>query len=627
MNQNKKSRACLLVLVYIVGVVAALFLTTCISLPFSNPWSIKGPLTEKEYNPLNNVVKFVLLVAVPSMVLLLVSINRKARGILFANTGFLAPRGFSEVSESPSHNRKYLFFVSLVLCILVGINIPTYHSHGSFDSFHEGESLGASVSWTDGKTPYKEIIFVHGIFQDPLRAVVAYKLFGRSIGSVRTLESILKICAFLLLFIFALLLFEGNYLYAYCLLLLLILLSALKFVTIMPREVTTFSFLAVTASFSEILAARTNISKTKTCAKLFLFSFIPLISFCYSIDRGFYLLATYCILCPIILYCCYNKRFGLYSFVCSALGLLSGVAFMGVLLRWEFRAFFDFVFFTMPKYKELMDGYVYPLAKPLFILPILLVSLSSYWMTYRYMQAPDKSCAGSSGTWNYIKTHFMEICLLIMSVFYFRSALGRSDWDHVRYSSAIICILSTYIVVRHFAHQRVMSSDKCKRFVTYSIVLSISFIVGLSIFRTNSKGLLIENFPLKKSDSAFIPSHYAQTISFLKNTLADKESFFTMTSEGSWYYFVGKSCPTRFPVVWLAMPPFYQREIVRDLKRNNVKFILYRNHHPANRIDGFTSQERLPIIDTYLKANYRYFKTIDDNELWVKKKSAAYSDR
>jgi hypothetical protein len=45
-----------------------------------------------------------------------------------------------------------------------------------------------------------------------------------------------------------------------------------------------------------------------------------------------------------------------------------------------------------------------------------------------------------------------------------------------------------------------------------------------------------------------------------------------MTSEGSWYYFIEKACPTRFPVVWFASTTFYQEEIVSDLKNNNVKY-------------------------------------------------------
>ena len=116
-----------------------------------------------------------------------------------------------------------LFILSVIFVLIMALNIPTYHSFDKYaDSFHEGESLGTAMSYMAGKVPYKETIFMHGIFQDPLRSVLAFKLFGKSIGSARTLESILKISSFVLLFILLLKLFQQNYLYAYITFLILI---------------------------------------------------------------------------------------------------------------------------------------------------------------------------------------------------------------------------------------------------------------------------------------------------------------------------------------------------------------------------------------------------------------------
>ena len=125
--------------------------------------------------------------------------------------------------------------------------------------------------------------------------------------------------------------------------------------------------------------------------------------------------------------------------------------------------------------------------------------------------------------------------------------------------------------------------------------------------------------PVNASDDFFIPDNYKGTINFLRVNLEADESFFTLTSEASWYYFIDKPCPTRFQVVWFAMPLFYQNEVVDDLKSGKVKYIILRNNHWANKIDGFDNEVRLPVVISYIKQNYIFYKRIDDNEIWIKK--------
>jgi hypothetical protein len=624
-KQHSKDRIFVLSLIFIISFTAAFIIAKHIYLPFKNPWNIIGLLPTIKFNPLNNIIRFMLMVGCPSLILFLISISPKADKLFHTDS----PQNHNKTLINDADTKtgstfSYLLFAgSLLICILVALCVPTYTSNGDFDSFHEGEALGPSISLINGKLPYKDFIFVHGIFQDPLRAVTAYKLFGKSIGSVRTLESIMKICTFLLFFVFALKLFKGNYFYAYLLFLLLIILIICKppFIVLMPRDITTFAFLYFTASLYSELAAGNNTAKLKNAVSFFCFSFLPIASFGYSIDRGFYISATYCILCPIILYGCRHKKLVSYYCIWAASGLLAGMIFLGILLRWQFGAFIDFVFLTFPKYKELMDGMVYPLtvSKPILLLPIIFISLALYWMTCRYIQLLRISDSFFTGSRKYIKTYFMEICLLIMSVFYFRNALGRAEDIHVSYSSAPILILWIYILVRHYEHRLYLIRPNGRKYLTALIVPAVVMIVFYSLFEINHNSLLTENFPLKITDKDFIPK-YARTIRFLKDNLNGEENFFTMTSEASWYYFIDKCCPVKFPVVWFAMPAFYQQEVVGGLQKSNVKYILYRNKHWGNIIDGFTSQERLPIVDNYIKANYKYFKTIEDNELWITNK-------
>jgi hypothetical protein len=119
-------------------------------------------------------------------------------------------------------------------------------------------------------------------------------------------------------------------------------------------------------------------------------------------------------------------------------------------------------------------------------------------------------------------------------------------------------------------------------------------------------------------DSAFVPQDYKTAIAFLKENLGPGENFMTLTNEASWYYYVGRPCPSRFLVVWFAMPDFYQREVVRDLETKGVKYILYRNSFWTNSIDSIPNEKRLPILFRYVNEHYRFCRDLNGNEIWIK---------
>ena len=278
----------------------------------------------------------------------------------------------------------------------------------------------------------------------------------------------------------------------------------------------------------------------------------------------------------------------------------------------------------MPRYKELMDGYVYPIGNLQSFMIIVLVAANTFWVAYKFMQELRSNKGKVRATIrSFINKYFIEFCLLLLSIFAFRSALGRAEFGHIAYSSPLVFLLSIYIVIKHYLW-KFLEAPKMKVFKSmFTIALIVIFVTisGVQIYRIADQHLLADNFPLNVKDSQFIPDNYKATISFLKEDLEEDEEFVTMTNEGVWYYFLDKPCPTRFPVVWFAMPYFYQEEFVDDLEKKDVKYILYKNDNAANKIDGIDNEVRLPIIFDYIRNNYEFLIKIDDNEIWVKQDS------
>jgi|GEM_PF-887250 tetratricopeptide (TPR) repeat protein len=624
----------LLSALFFIGIISSLFFWHKITFPFKNPWNVVGPLTEIQYNPINDIVRFVVFIIFPVLLLTAVYFlnSKRVNGILFGSR-----KDSKDITayhkDKFSLKRKRIFVVlCLLFSIIIALNLSAIHSSGRLDMFHEGESLGPAVSYMEGQAPYRNFLFVHGVYQDPLRSVLAFKLFGRSIGSVRTLQSIVKIIGIVLLSIFFIKIFNEDYILFFPPLTVLFLLlvtappgfdiSKVKFLLYLkPREITTFSFLLVTLFLHNFIKANNyKIYSKRLFFILFLFSFIPLVSFGYSIDRGFFLFGCYLVLFPLLYLLFFHgsvlrKQFLITSFV----GLISAFLVLGFLLRGAFLEFFQFVFLIMPRYKELLDGVVYPIEKLGFLIICLLIAANTFWVAlkfieeFHYNERQIKSSLRS-----FLEKYLIEFCLLILSVFIFRSALGRSDWEHVVSASSITFILSVIILFKHclYPYCRYHSFYK---FLKYFTGLTVVIISLFALYRIYDKSLIAENFPLYKRDALLIPENYQSAISFLKDNLNDKEYFFTMTSEAAWYYFLNKPCPTRFSTVWFAAPNFYQKEIIDDLKEKNVKFVLYRNNSMFNSIDGISNEQRLPLVVDFILDNYIYYKNIQDHEIWIKK--------
>ena len=69
-NSGVVTKFILLSGIYIIGIAIALFISEKIAvLPFNNPWGVVGLLTQEEYNPANDIIKFISVIILPSIIL------------------------------------------------------------------------------------------------------------------------------------------------------------------------------------------------------------------------------------------------------------------------------------------------------------------------------------------------------------------------------------------------------------------------------------------------------------------------------------------------------------------------------------------------------------------------------
>ncbi|MBW7956727.1 MAG: hypothetical protein H3C68_02430 [Deltaproteobacteria bacterium] len=614
-NRGTAARLAIIAALFLLGITIGTVLWDEIVLPFSNPWKVVGPMTLLGYNPGNNILRFVVFVISPALVLTLAFlISKRLRGFLFTPP-VLPPAAYAKTE-------KRAVLIVMALSVIVALNSPSIM--GELDIFHEGESLGASISYEAGLAPYKDFIFAHGVYQDPLRSILAFKLFGRSISSARTLDNIQNVLAFVLLGVLVLKLFRGSLLAASAMVLFaglywtihLIPSQVLGYILIpfiMPRDLTIFGFLIAGLSIHTLAHAEKPRPIVVFISGL-AFSFIPIASFAYSVDRGFYLFTAFVVLAPLayIFLLRRNKVF-LTSLI---FGALTSIVLLVLLLRGGTAEFIGYVFFTMPKYKELMDGLVYPFNVWSAFLACVLCAFNAFWITKRFFGELNSNGIGAPGT--FLKGYFPELMLFMLSIFIFRGALGRSDLDHIASSIYPASLLFVYIMTKHYGTYLPRKFRFFRGAGAFAAIVLV-FAVLFGAYRIYALGLIHQNFPVSIKDEEFIPANYKATISFLEKEIGGGETFFNMTSEAIWYYFLNQPSMTRFPVIWFAAPEFYQKEVAYDLERKKVKYIIFSNFNGANYIDGISTKTRLPILTDHIRKEYRFLRWIDDNEIWIRK--------
>ncbi len=593
-----------------------------VHLPWRNPWDVTGPLAALSYNPADNLLKYLIIVAGPSLLLLLASATPLRRA-LFAATARPAAHPPDTARRRPA---AWVMALSLLYVTIMAICVTTYHAgNRKIDAFHEGESLGAATCHLAGQAPYRDTIFVHGVWQDPLRSVTAFALFGRSIGAARTLESLTKVACYLLLFALLWRLGGRRLAHAHAAFLGVILLTGPIFLhltellAIPPRDVVSYGFTLLVLELWRRLRAEGTAVASGSAVFASLAAFTAVGAFAFSVDRGFFLTAALLLVAPLLLRMAADRKTAGRLALAGAAGGLAGVTLLGAALQWQFAAFADFVFVKMPQYKELMDGKVYPFTERDYLIPVTVTALNAFVMLFGLLRVATTADGGRlRAAADHAAARFPAILLLVLSVLYYRSALGRSDPEHVMYASAPTYMLSLHLLIG--GPLRGLLRRRAAHIVLATIVAAFAL---AGAWKIHHRDLLARNFPFRQPDRELVTPEVAAAIDFLAANLAPGDGFFTMTSEAVWYYYLDRPCPCRFPVVWLAMPPFYQREIVRDLQRRPVKLVLYADDSTGYAIDGITSRERLPIVGEYLREAFEPFAVVGAHEIWIRREEGA----
>lgn len=602
-----------------------------IRLPYSNPAGIVSYLPSIFYNPSNNILRFACAIILPPI----------------ACWAYWWLSGTGKKFWDSKKLRVIAGVIVVLLSVLMSVgmgvvqastnpkNNPAGQESGyvQLDSFHEGEVLGPAVSYQDSDLkPYKDYIFLHGVFQDPGRAVVAFKLFGRSIGAVRAFATILTIITFVLIYLLFLTLFKYDVVKAGLGLslfgMLLLPTAAIPFlgkyiigIQLPFRDITTILIL-----ISGILGYRFVQQQKRLHAALAsgVIGFVCCINFANSTDRAFYGVVIATIWLILIAFISKKQTTIRYILPGFVLGGIIGIPIVGAALKWDFV---DFALFlkAISKYKEFLDGI--PFTRPEIPVSLLLIlTAAGITITGAWLLNAWQSTASTKATFTarikklhaplakLINEHFIVILLFATSTIFLRSAIGRADLGHFTYSVQWLYVLLIFLFITWLFAR----ANKQQLLICISLIILL-FTAGLFIGSVKEIDIAKDAFPINVKDELFVRSDHLEAAKFLKENLREHESFVTLTSEASWYYLVDKPSPVQFPVVWFAFMPDQRQSLAKSIdEHDDIKYIVTNSNWTSN-FDYVPVHERLPEVFEVLYDKYEPSEVFGQQTIWERK--------
>jgi len=625
-------------LTFVFGILIARILWDHINLPFSNPWQIRGVPSELKFNPQTNQIRYLCMVALPCLLLLSLYLVPfiGLRRLLFSSTQPSVAKQDKTPKEKP-RGRSFpvtcLNIALVILLMVIALAVPSDYVTVRFDTFHEGESLGPAISFLHGQVPYKDFYVMHGFIQDCGKVALAFKLFGRSIASARTLWSMVKVLMYGLVGVLLLMLFEGQMLWIVSAVVAFVLANfclvpvgdgMMRTVSrVINRDITTVLFLILLFTLYRRTMAGRDPSPNRIGVLASLAAFVAVGALGFSVDRGTVLVLSH-LVTSVLFYFGFLRGGGAHrqraAYVAGSIsGVVVGILALGLLMRWNLTGFFGFTYGVLPHLFSMADTIAFPIENPLWFLAVSLVSFNAYWLLLKFLQTRTAGVGAGA----FLSRYFREAVLLVMSVMMFTCALGISDWDHVSINSLIAFLLFLTIVFKHTLPGLVRGRAR----LAYVCLLSVAAVgtFGWCLSYVFTSSLLSLNFPLGKPDVEFVRDTDEETVSFFRNNLGPGENMFTMTSEGSWYYLLDQPCPTRFVLTYAAGSRYYQKETIARLKTRNVKYVIVRNDCFSNAVLGMPTLVRLPLVTDYLRRNYAPCIVIGDNVILVRRSAVGGS--
>ncbi|WP_313707562.1 hypothetical protein [Planktothrix agardhii] len=614
MSEQKQQAKVNLTTIFVITLATWLIL-----IPFVN--SIKIPLGEntkgvislasiENISPYTDYLKYIILLLTPPLIATLVlNLNQKPLRIILRVI-----------------NHRYIWIgISSILLLTWLINTPFNQfriNSTLIDSFHEGEFLGFLPNFLQLKQPFINTVLIHGYGVDVLPSWLAKNLATQNHGIALTrlfvnLENVITCVGYfwILWELINLAEINKNRLKIFLISCIIFCVFDGIFYKFDGRRGTSFIIqLALTLRFFRI--AKTQPKQAQWLSVLIGAS-IPS-SFFYIYDRAIYFIAVY--LCASILSLFLDKKTTIIWLRGTLIGIISVTIISIIFLGFEqINAIISQVLYW-GKYGRYISFIPLP--------PLELSSTSqTFWLSMFFQSAVLVYLILDFKNQElklrpFVQKNTLIILLLIPASVYMRITLDRSDIGHAYHGALIttfLVIYLIYLVYKHEIEPQLSQLNITPIQQSLTVLLLIVIILsepGFNLVRGMEK---ITQLPdaLSTPNQELLKPDYLEAWNTLKPEIEQQSCFFTLTSEGLWYYLFDKPSCSKYSYVLYAKPTVAQQEVIQELNETKPDILLLTNEMwYQNPWDEILKSESASLIYQNVLTTYRPYKTVQSHWFW-----------
>ncbi len=586
-----------------------------IRIPYDEQNRIYGEFFAKKYNPINEILRFIIFVFFPLIVFLLLLIKEKNFYSLdFKRNNFFLPK--TKISSSDKSNLS-LSVVFFVLIIVEFFSLDFSYFTNEIDSLHDGVFLVPPENYIFSGKFWLATMYDYGVISNNIGLLISKFFNDYTIGSIRFFNLFLILINKIFLLLICKKIVETldfNSIIKNILFILLFFtittLTHYENSGTSPFPPRIFLYLIFLFIIIDVISAQKNLR-----LKSFVLGTFSLISLLWYVDIGIYTNATILL---IISYLVFNKRLDILNFF--LLGIISSwILFFSIFSFAEIKEFFFQIKFLIST-RDFIIGIEYP--KPFsegsarYTRTLLLLILSGVFLINLLFNKKIKL--------NY-ETKLIILLLFISSIFFFKTALGRSDTPHLKYSSGLYTFLIyfslIFFVINFFRTKKFLKKKiKFKLKKNYLYIIIVPLFISAFIIPDKNKSLKnIINFKVniesltQRKDDNYLSTKKLNFINEFKQLSKNDNCVQVLTSDVSIPYLLKKPSCTQFYFPSHIITGWTEEKFINQLEDNFPEFIIYSSPN-----SWLIDRRNMKNADKFIKKRYNFFKSINEWEIYRK---------
>lgn len=573
-------------------------------------------------SPYTDYLKYLILLLTPPLIAaIILNLNRKN----------IEPV-FNQILSFLNHPYTW---VGITCCLLLTwlINIPFDQFEINsilIDSFHEGEFLGFLPNFLQLKQPFINTVLIHGYGIDVLPTWLAQNLVTQNNGIALTrlfvnLQNVIACLGyFWIIWELTQISLNTN---SQTQTLKIFLLSCLIFCVLdgiffkfdgrrgtwfIWQFALTLRFFRLTFPFNPDI----NSNQARWLAVLVGVS-IPC-SFLYVYDRGIYFIAVYLVTSSLTLFL--SQKIAKIWLISSFLGIAIASFLMTLFLGFnQVQAIISQILYW-GKYGRYISFIPLSSLELTWTSQVFWLSMFVQSAVLVYLLLDFKNNHLKLNL--FIQKNYLTILLLTAASVYMRITLDRSDLGHAYHGALMTVFLGFHLINIGYNNniQPRLSQLKINQLQQLLIFLLIITVIlaepNFNLFKGLQK---ITQLPasLSLSDQALLKPDYLKAWRQLQPEIEQQSCFFTLTSEGLWYYLFNKPSCSKYAYVLYAKPTIAQQEVIQELNETKPNIILLTNEMwYQNPWDEVLKSESASLIYQDVLTHYKPYKTVESHWFW-----------